>query len=777
MILERFGQPLLANCVTGVGSSRARSMSSLSTRAPSPLCQARRGVAKVAGMVVAEGMTRVGFEPRNRRFRALSVRATVKKMSTTALSAVRQGFAGARVSDLGIPIIVMVIMAMLVVPLPAAVLDVLFTFNLLAGMVVILVAIRTTRPLEFSSFPSVLLLTTTLRLALNVASARVVLVEGHKGAEAAGKVIQAFGEFVINGNYLVGVIIFMILMIINFIVITKGAGRVSEVIARFTLDAMPGKQMAIDAELNSGAISQEVAKRRREEVAQEAEFFGAMDGASKFVRGDAIAGLLILIINIVGGLAIGIGMHGLSFGEAGRLYTLLTIGDGLVAQIPAMFLSLATAIIVTRVTTAQSMTEQAKTQLGLPAPLFVAAAILGLLGLVPGMPHAVFLTLAAMTGAIGLMLLRDQSPDAAVEPDAAAQAPAAPRDLDWSDVESIDLVGLEIGYGLIPLVNTEAGGQLIARVKGVRKKLSAELGFLFPSVRIRDALNLEPDTYNILLKGVVRGTGQVKVGRDLAINPGQVYGTLQGIPTREAAFGLEAVWIDPPQSDYARTLGYTVVDASTAMATHLNKVLRENAAECISHDETQQLVEKLAVRAPKLVEDVIPGKVPIGTLTRVLQNLLSEAVPIRDMRTIVEALAEEAGRVQDPDLLTSLVRPRLGRMIVQSVADPSGTLPVMTLNPDLERVLGNAVNHSSTAHGLVLEPDLAESLFSALRNSVNTVQEQGHAAVLVVSPQIRTLLSRLIRHRVNDLVVLSYAEVPVDQAVKVIFNVGIESKD
>jgi flagellar biosynthesis protein FlhA len=698
-------------------------------------------------------------------------------MPSNTLTAVRQGFSGARLSDLGIPLLVMIIMAMLVVPLPAVVLDVLFTFNLLAGMVVILVAIRTTRPLEFSSFPAVLLLTTTLRLALNVASARVVLVEGHKGADAAGKVIEAFGEFVIHGNYLVGFIIFMILMIINFIVITKGAGRVSEVIARFTLDAMPGKQMAIDAELNTGAITQEVAKRRREEVAQEAEFFGSMDGASKFVRGDAIAGLLILVINIIGGLAIGIGMHGLSFGEAGRLYSLLTIGDGLVAQIPAMFLSLATAIIVTRVTTAQSMTEQAKTQLGRPAPLFIASGILMLLGLVPGMPHAVFLTLGAAAGGLGAMLLRDQTELERPVETTQAQAPSAPRELDWSDVEAVDLVGLEIGYGLIPLVNTDTGGQLMARVKGVRKKLSAELGFLFPSVRIRDALNLEPETYNILLKGVVRGTGQVKVGRDLAINPGQVYGHLEGLPTREAAFGLDAVWIDPTQSDYARTLGYTVVDASTAVATHLNKVLRENAAECISHDETQQLIDKLAARAPKLVEDVIPSKVQIGSLTRVLQNLLAEGVPIRDMRTIVEGLAEEAGVVQDPEALTTLVRPRLGRMIVQGVADEDGTLPVMTLQPELERILANAVTHASSAQGLVLEPDLAESLFTALRRSVHAVQEQGHAAVLVVAPQIRTLLSRLIRHRVTDLMVLSYTEVPADQAVKVIFNVGTESRD
>lgn len=697
-------------------------------------------------------------------------------MSAIAFTQLRQSFSSVKFAELGIPALVLMIMAMLVVPLPAMVLDVLFTFNLLAGMIIILVAISTTRPLEFSSFPAVLLLTTTLRLALNVASTRVVLVDGHKGPESAGKVIQAFGEFVIHGNYLVGFIIFAILMIINFIVITKGAGRVSEVIARFTLDAMPGKQMAIDADLNSGVINQETAKKRREEITQEAEFFGAMDGASKFVRGDAIAGLMILAINILGGLAIGIGMHNLSVGDALRIYTLLTIGDGLVAQIPAMFLSLATAIIVTRVTTAQSMTEQATTQLGKPAPLFISATILTLMGLVPGMPHAVFLALGAITAGIGYMVLRRDA-DSAPQVSSQALAPLAPpKELDWSDVEQVDLIGLEIGYGLIPLVNPETGGQLMSRVKGVRKKLSAELGFLVPPVRIRDALNLDPEAYNIVLKGVVRGTGQVKVGCELAINPGQVYGKLEGVPTREAAFGLEAVWIEPAQKDYARTMGYTVVDASTAIATHVNKVLRENAAECMSHDETQQLIDKLAARAPKLVEDLVPAKLSLGVITRVLQNLLVESVSIRDMRSIFEALSEESARSQDPDQLTALVRPKLGRMIVQGLASPGDNLSVMTLDPELEKMLHNAASQSAGGQGVLLEPALAESLFSSLRSSAAKVQDQGHAAVLVVSPAIRPWLAKMVRYRVNDLVVLSYSEIPDDQDVKVIFTVEIEPK-
>ncbi len=698
-------------------------------------------------------------------------------MSVSAIATLRQGIISIKPADLGIPALVLVIMAMLVVPLPAWMLDMFFTFNLLAGLVIIMVAIKTTRPLEFSSFPSVLLLTTTLRLALNVASTRVVLVEGHKGGDSAGKVIQAFGEFVIHGNYLVGVIIFAILTIINFIVITKGAGRVAEVTARFTLDAMPGKQMAIDADLNSGVLTQEAAKKRREELAQEAEFFGSMDGASKFVRGDAIACLIILAINIIGGLAIGVGMHGLSMGDAGRIYTLLTIGDGLVAQIPAMFLSLAAAIIVTRVTTAQSMTEQATTQLGRPGPLFIAATILLLLGVIPGMPHLIFILLGGGAAGVGYMLLRREqgfvSGPGVVD---AAPAVRAAKELDWNDVEAVDLIGLDIGYGLIPLVNPETGGQLMSRVKGVRKKLSAELGFLIPSVRIRDSLNLDPETYQILLKGVVRGSGEISVGRELAINPGQVYGKLEGLPTREAAFGLEAVWIEPAQKEYARTLGYTVVDASTAISTHLNKVLRENAAEYLSHDETQQLIDKLATSSPKLVEDVVPGKLSLGVITRVLQNLLAEEVPIRDMRSIMEALSEESARTQDPGQLTTLVRPRLGRMILQGLVSPRDTLSVMTLAPALEKLLHDAASQSSGPHGVVLEPGLAESLFGALRTSAMTVQDQGHAAVLVVSPTVRSWLAKMARVRVNDLVVLSYSEIPDDQAVKVIFTVELEPK-
>ncbi len=697
--------------------------------------------------------------------------------TTATLNQLRQSLARYDLRGLGIPMLVLLIMAMLVLPLPPLLLDVLFTFNIVIGLVVIMVAINTRKPLEFSAFPTVLLFATMLRLALNVASTRVILVSGHEGEEAAGKVIAAFGEFVIGGNYVVGLIIFVILMIINFIVVTKGAGRVSEVNARFTLDAMPGKQMAIDADLNAGVIDQDTAKRRREELSQESDFFGSMDGASKFVSGDAIAGLMILLINIVGGLTVGILQHSMPIGEVARIYTLLTIGDGLVAQIPSLFMSLATAIIVTRVTTAESMTEQAASQLANPAALFIAGGIMGVIGLVPGMPHFIFLTLAALVIGLGVMVLQRSSQPEAAESTAKSAAGEAPKELDWDDVEQVDPIGLEIGYGLIPLVNPETGGQLMARVKGVRKKLTAELGFLVQPVRIRDALNIDPDSYHIVLHGVIRGRGEVKVGRELAINPGKVYGTLEGLPTREPAFGLDAVWIDPAQRDYARSLGYTVVDPSTAIATHMNKVLRDNGAELLSHDETQKLLDKLATRSPKLVEELVPGKLTLGVVTRTLQNLLSEGVPIRDMRTIAEALMEASARSQDPEILTSLVRPKLGRMIVQSLLENRSTLTVMTLDPNLEQLLHNLLQQNANNPNVVLEPGLAESLFSALRESVRAVEEQGYPAVLVVSPQIRQWLARAVRHRAHDLTVLSYSEIPDEQEVKVVQTIQVESRN
>ena len=682
---------------------------------------------------------------------------------------------------MGIPALVLLIIAMLILPLPTFLLDILFTLNIMIALIVIMIGIHTERPLDFSSFPAVLLFATMLRLSLNVASTRIVLVNGHEGTDAAGKVIEAFGNFVISGNYLVGFIIFGILMIINFIVVTKGAGRVSEVIARFTLDAMPGKQMAIDADLNSGVIDQEEAKVRRAEISQESDFFGSMDGASKFVRGDAVAGLLILIINIIGGLAIGMTQYDMSFQDAGEIYVLLTIGDGLVAQIPSLILSLATAIIVTRVTTSQSMTEQTTSQLANPTALYVTAAILLLLGIIPGMPSTVFISLALVSGGIGYLVYRlrksERLDEIALDQTATTQSSAEEQDVQWEDVSQVDLISLEIGYGLIPLVNTETGGQLLSRVKGVRKKLSTELGFLIQPVRIRDNLDLEPNTYHLLVNGVLRGRGQSYSGKELAINPGHITTPIDGILTKEPAFGLDAVWIEPSQRDHARTLGYTVVDPPTAIATHLNSLLYGTASELLGHDEVQQILDKTAERSPKLVENLVPGKLSLAVITRTLQNLLRDGVPIRDMRTILEVLNEEGGKTQDPDDLTGMIRPKLGRMIVQSLVDISDDMPVMTLDPQLEQMLHNAVQQSQQSKTLTIDPELAEALFKSMRIEVQKIEDQGQPAILVVSPMIRPWLSNLVRPRIQDLTVLSYTEIPEDQSVNVVATISAQIEE
>ena len=698
-----------------------------------------------------------------------------------ALSDFRQRIPNLDWKSMGIPALVLLIIAMLILPLPTFLLDILFTLNIMIALIVIMIGIHTERPLDFSSFPAVLLFATMLRLSLNVASTRIVLVNGHEGTDAAGKVIEAFGNFVISGNYFVGFIIFGILMIINFIVVTKGAGRVSEVIARFTLDAMPGKQMAIDADLNSGVIDQEEAKIRRAEIAQESDFFGSMDGASKFVRGDAVAGLLILIINIIGGLAIGMTQYDMSFQDAGEIYVLLTIGDGLVAQIPSLILSLATAIIVTRVTTSESMTEQTTSQLANPTALYVTAAILLLLGIIPGMPSTVFISLALVSGGIGFWVQRlrkDESLDQiAKEQTATTQSSVEEQDVQWEDVSQVDLISLEIGYGLIPLVNTETGGQLLSRVKGVRKKLSTELGFLIQPVRIRDNLDLEPNTYHLLVNGVLRGRGQSYSGKELAINPGHITTPIDGIATKEPAFGLDAVWIEPSQRDRARTLGYTVVDPPTAIATHLNSLLYGTASELLGHDEVQQILDKTADRSPKLVENLVPGKLSLAVITRTLQNLLRDGVPIRDMRTILEVLNEEGGKTQDPDDLTAMIRPKLGRMIVQSLVDISDDMPVMTLEPQLEQMLHNAVQQSQQSKTLTIDPELAEALFKSMRIEVQKIEDQGQPAILVVSPMIRPWLSNLVRPRIQDLTVLSYTEIPEDQSVNVVATISAQIEE
>lgn len=674
-------------------------------------------------------------------------------------------------SGLGAPVLLMVMMAMIVIPLAPFMLDVFFSFNISLALVVLLVTIYSLRPLEFSLFPTILLVTTLLRLALNVASTRVVLLEGHTGGDAAGQVIKAFGEFVIGGNYAVGIIVFAILVIINFVVITKGATRISEVSARFTLDAMPGKQMAIDADLNAGLIEADEARRRRDDISSEAEFYGSMDGASKFVRGDAVAGILILVINILGGLVIGILQHDLSFAVAAKNYVLLTIGDGLVAQIPALLLSTAAGIIVTRVSSTQDMGEQVLSQLFKnPKALSVTAGILGVMGVIPGMPHFAFLILALASGLGAYFITKKQNQpeirEAVIEK---VEHPPESRELSWDDVTPVDTIGLEVGYRLIPMVDKDQGGQLMARIKGVRKKLSQELGFLIPAVHIRDNLELPPNGYRITLMGVSVGEADIQPDKDMAINPGQVYGSISGSETKDPAFGLPAVWIEASERDQAQTLGYTVVDSNTVIATHLSQLLQTHANELLGHEEVQHLLDKLAETAPKLVENLVPDTLNLGIIVKVLQSLLAESIPVRDIRTIAETLAEHANRSQDPDDLTTAVRTSLGRMIVQQINGMAAELSVITLDPNLEQLLHQAVQTDGVGG---VEPGLAERLFAALQESVQKQEALGQSAVLLVSGLIRTMLARFVRHTIPNLHVLSYNEIPSDKQIRIVATVG-----
>jgi flagellar biosynthesis protein FlhA len=691
-------------------------------------------------------------------------------MAGETLSAQIRGF---NPQGLGAPLIVIMMLAMVVIPLPPMALDMLFTFNIAFGLVVLLVSIYALRPLDFTVFPTILLVATLLRLALNIASTRVVLLEGHTGTAAAGKVIEAFGDFVIGGNYAVGLVVFAILVIINFVVVTKGAGRVSEVSARFTLDAMPGKQMAIDADLNAGLCSQDEARQRRTEIAQEADFYGSMDGASKFVRGDAIAGILILFINIIGGLAIGVFQHDLEVGVAVRNYTLLTIGDGLVAQIPSLVLSTATAIIVTRVSNSEAMSSQVFSQMfDNPRALVVAAVIIALLGLIPGMPNVAFLTIAAIGGGLAYMLHRRQQRGelVEVEPEEVEPRPEQ-RELSWDDVQTVDIIGLEVGYGLIPLVDARQGGELMTRIKGVRKKLSQELGFLIQPVHIRDNLDLSPNSYRLSLLGVPMGEAEVQPNRDLAINPGTVYGELNGTPTRDPAFGLEAIWIEPSQRDHAQTMGYTVVDASTVIATHLSQLLQDNAHELIGHEEVQELLEVLKRSSPKLVEGLTPKPLELSVIVKVLQNLLQEQVAIRDLRTIAETLAEHGGKSQDAGILSAQVRVNLGRQIVQNIYGMASELTVMTLHPTLEQILLQSVQ-GQDANVMAFEPGIAQMIHGSLKQASENQQARGEASVLLVSQSLRSLLARMVRHAIPGLHVLSYDEVPDDKQLRVVANIG-----
>ncbi|MEZ8413671.1 flagellar biosynthesis protein FlhA [Vibrio splendidus] len=677
---------------------------------------------------------------------------------------------------IGAPVMVLATLAMVVLPIPAFLLDMFFTFNIALSMVVLLVSVYTRRPLDFAAFPTVLLIATLLRLALNVASTRVVLLHGHEGGDAAGNVIEAFGNVVIGGNYAVGLVVFLILMIINFMVVTKGAGRISEVSARFTLDALPGKQMAIDADLNAGLIDQDQARTRRFEVTKEADFYGSMDGASKFVKGDAIAGILILFINIIGGLSIGMVQFDLGFGEAIEIYTLLTIGDGLVAQIPSLLLSIAAAMMVTRQNTDEDMGQQLFFQLfDNPKSLMITAAILGIMGIVPGMPHFSFLSLAVVAGA-GAYYIDKKNKKKAEQPNLPATVEASgetgsQKELSWDDVQPVDIIGLEVGYRLIPLVDRDQGGELLERVKGVRKKLSQDFGFLIPAVHIRDNLELTPNSYRLTLMGVAVGEAEIKPDMELAINPGQVYGMIDGEPTIDPAFGLEAVWIREEQREHAQALGYTVVDSSTVLATHLSQQLTNNASQLIGHEEVQNLLEMLSRSTPKLVEGFVPDQLQLGVVVKVLQNLLNEAIPIRDIRTIVQTLSEYSSKSQEPDILTAAVRISLKRLIVQEINGIEPELPVITLIPELEQILHKTMQ-ASGGESAGIEPGLAERLQTSLSHATQEQELKGEPAVLLTSGVLRSTLAKFVKNTIPSLRVLSYQEIPDEKQIRIVQAVG-----
>ncbi len=672
----------------------------------------------------------------------------------------------------GTPLLLLLMLAMMVVPLPPLMLDALFTFNISLSLVILLVTVYALRPLDFATFPSVLLLATLLRLALNVATTRIVLLHGHTGPDAAGMVIQSFGDFVIGGNYTVGIVVFAVLVIINFVVVTRGAGRISEVSARFVLDAMPGKQMAVDADLGAGLINQDQARRRRQEIAQEADFYGAMDGASKFVRGDAIAGILIVFINIIGGLAIGVLQHHQPFEAAVRTYALLTIGDGLVAQIPSLVLSTATALMVTRVSESHDMGRQVYDQLfGSYRVLAAAAVIVGIMGLVPGMPNLAFLAFAALIAGAAYILAARERTKAAAPAEPQPETPERPAlDIGWDDVTPVDAIGMEVGFKLIPLVDKGQGGELMNRIRGVRKKLTQELGFLIPAVHVRDNLALAPDAYRISLQGSVVGEAAIYPEKCLAINSSERARDIHGIKTRDPAFGLPAVWIDTIDKESAQAAGYTVVDATTVIATHMSQLIQNHAHELLSYEDVRQLLDRMAKSAPKLIEDLTPKVLSLAVIHKVLQNLLRERVPIRDMRTIAECLAEHAVKSQDSDALTVAVRIALGRTIVQQINGVEEELPVITLEPSLEHLLLGSLRAESGE--AMIEPGLIEKLGMMLAESAKLQEAGGRASVLLVSPMLRPWLARLARHSVPGTSVLSYHEIPDSKRIRIVNVIG-----
>ena len=673
-------------------------------------------------------------------------------------------------SDSVMPLGILVIVAMMVLPLPTFLLDVFFSFNILLALLVLMIAIHSFRPLDFSSFPTLLLVATVLRLALNVASTRIVLANGHTGTDAAGQVIEAFGSFVIAGNFVVGIFVFAILVIINLVVITKGAGRVSEVTARFTLDSMPGKQMAIDADLNAGILTPEEATERRNEVAREADFYGSMDGASKFVKGDAVAGILILAINILGGITIGVAQYSLSLGEAASLYTILSIGDGLVAQIPSLLLSIGTAIIVTRVSSSGSMSEHIGGQISIPQAWYPVAVVIGIMGLVPGMPSVLFLSLAAITGMIGFMISRYAG--RAETPDMIDSFADEEYEEDNSTVSAEQItdnsrISVVLSYPLIALVEDEVNGPLVTRIAGVRKDISKSLGFIIPSVRIKDDLNLEPNFYQIKIGQRIVAEDKVYPGRLLTIPTGDSAIALEGEKVIEPTFGLEAYWITEQQRTLAEARGYVVVEPEAVITTQLSKVIEQNAHELIGQDELKQVIDRLAEASPSLVESVVPKLVPLHNLTAIMKKLLEEQIPINDMRKILEVLAELSGRNMSIDDTAEALRPYLIPLLLQRMVPHKDAIPVITLDPEFENLLINA-DRQNQQSDLIIDGKLSQNMIQKLSSVVDDQMAESKVPFLIVAPVIRKKLSKLVRAHLSDLNILSFTELPESKKVEVI---------
>jgi flagellar biosynthesis protein FlhA len=667
-----------------------------------------------------------------------------------------------------LPLAILVLVLLMVVPIPAALLDVFFVANIAVSLAVLMVSLNAQKPLDFSAFPTVLLFATLFRLALNVASTRVVLVHGHEGEGAAGHVIEAFGTFLIGGDYVVGIFVFSILVIINLIVVTKGAGRVSEVSARFTLDALPGKQMAIDADLNAGLITPDEAKARRVEVSTEADFYGSMDGSSKFVKGDAVAGLLILFANIIGGLILGPVSHGMTIGDAAHNYILLAIGDALVAQLPSLMLSIAAAAIVTRVTSSQDLAGQIGTQFGSARTWTPVAGILGLLGVLPGMPHIVLLSAAGIAG-FGAWKLRQI---AHRPPPPAPAAPVAdPSLIGWGEVSDGMQINIDIGYGLVPLVDERRGAPLMGRITGVRRQLSKELGFVVPQVRVRDDINLPPYIYRIVVGGVVVGEDTASADEMLALDTGQASGDLLGKKAKDPTFGLDATWIAPGDADAATGLGYLVVDGGTVVATHLNNQLGQHASELLGNDEVQALLDGLKDRSPQLVAALTPAPLPLTTLTQVLKGLLAEGISLKEFRRIAAAISVAAQRTVDAEEIIEAIRPELGALIIQKLCGVHEPLRVMTLEGQLEGLLGQAVR-SDPSRRHTIEPDLGRRIVDALTQAAQPLIAEAKPFALVVQPAIRLAIRKLVKTCLPDTPVMSFFEVPEEKSVEVVAVIG-----